>query len=287
VPEFTGRAPAKVNLVLEVLGRRPDGYHELDTVLQATALYDTLTISDEGEPGVFLSGRYAEGAPADRTNSAWRAAEALAARIGEDAGALRISIDKRVPAAGGLGGGSSDAATALRLLQRLWPRATEADIVAAAASVGSDELFFLSGGTARARGRGENVTRLAPLPRHGIVLCISPATLERKTARLFAALDDTPFDTGERVDAFLAGHPRALRTTDLFNAFERVAFAEFPGLGELRDKLQARLGEEVRLAGAGPTLFWIGPEVEVGRVTRAVEGLDCTVIPASTAGPDG
>jgi 4-diphosphocytidyl-2-C-methyl-D-erythritol kinase len=153
--------------------------------------------------------------------------------------------------------------------------------------VGSDELFFLAGGTARARGRGEIVTPLVPLPRHGIVLFISPATLERKTARLFAALAQIPFDTGERVYAFLADHPRASRTAGLFNAFERVAFTEFPGLGDLREKLQARLGEEVRLAGAGPTLFWIGPEADVERVAGAAAGLDCTVIPTSAAGPDG
>jgi 4-diphosphocytidyl-2-C-methyl-D-erythritol kinase len=287
VPELSGLAPAKVNLVLEVLGRRGDGYHEIDTVLQAVALADRVTVSFGRPAGVVVSGPRSAGTPADETNLAWRAAAALAEMLGRDISALRIAIEKHIPAAGGLGGGSSDAATALRLLQRAWPEATEAHLLEAATAVGSDEAFFLVGGTARARGRGERVTPLKPLPEHGVVLFVPRGTLERKTARLFAALGRTPFDSGCRAAAFAGHPPSALAADAVFNAFERVAFDEFAGLRGLRDALERQLGTPVRLAGAGPTLFWIGPPSGCERVAARAAALPCEVITTRTLAPPG
>lgn len=283
--ELADVAPAKVNLVLEVLGRREDGYHEIDTVLQTVALADRVSIRFEGPPGVRVTGPRAAGTPAGTENLAWKAAAALAARLGREIDALQVRIEKHIPAAGGLGGGSSDAAATLRLLKRAWTGATDEDLLAAATSVGSDEAFFLAGGTARARGRGERVEPLPPLPRHGVVLFIPPATLERKTARLFAALGRTPFDDGERATAFCRSLPRLVSTADLCNAFERVAFEEFPGLAALRGAAEARVGEPLRLAGAGPALFWIGAEGREAEVAARCAGLGCEVIATTTVAP--
>lgn len=281
---LTALAPAKINLVLEVLGRRPDGYHEIDTVLQTIALSDRVTIHDARDtgPAILVNGPFREGVPDDASNLAWRAAAVLAGRLGRDHSGIRIEIEKQVPPAGGLGGGSSDAAAGLRLLAERWPGATGDDLLQVATSVGSDEAFFLVGGTARATGRGERVMPLPALPEHGVVLFIPPRSIERKTARLFEQLGKLPFDDGARARSFAECPPAALTTAALFNAFERVAFAVFPGLGQLRDAVEARIGEQVRLSGAGPTLFWIGPLAQAEAVAAAASGLLCTVIPTRT-----
>ena len=275
-------APAKVNLVLEVTGVRADGFHEIDTVLQTLELADRVDLLLDSEPGVSVSGPFAGGTPADETNLAWRAAAGLARACGESTSGLHIHLEKQIPPAGGLGGGASDAATVLRLLQRAWPAATDALLFDIASGIGSDEAFFLAGGTARARGRGDDVTPLPPLARHGVVLFVPPFTLERKTARMFAALDRHPFDTGAVSDAFVRLESGNVTSADVFNAFERVAFDLFGELAALWEQLEQRIDEPVRLAGAGPTLFWIGSEERAATVAAAALGLACTVIQTAT-----
>jgi len=282
VPEvLRGVAPAKVNLVLEVLGKRGDGYHEIDTILQTLALADEVSITFGTDEGVEVTGPFAAGTPADETNLAWRAARMLADRLGRRE-RFRISLDKRIPAAGGLGGGASNAATVLRLLQRRWPDASEELLFELAAAVGSDEAFFLHGGTVRARGRGEVVERLMPLARHGVVLFVPFETIELKTARMFAALSEQPFDDGEVAAAFVRKAPAAFAAEDVYNAFERVAFDVFPGLANLSEDLEQRTGRPVRLAGAGPTLYWIGAMTDARAVAAMAVGAACTIIPTET-----
>ncbi|MCA9823745.1 MAG: 4-(cytidine 5'-diphospho)-2-C-methyl-D-erythritol kinase, partial [Dehalococcoidia bacterium] len=113
---LTAVAPAKVNLVLEVLGRRDDGYHEIDTVLQTLQVADRVSIANAGpdDPRVEVTGPWRSGVPADASNLAWKAVMLLAERLKRDASNLRILLEKHIPAAGGLGGGSSDAVTILR-----------------------------------------------------------------------------------------------------------------------------------------------------------------------------
>lgn len=282
--EFSVLAPAKVNLTLEVLARREDGYHDIDTVLQELELSDTVTVRLGREAGVTVSGPFGAGTPVDASNLVWRAAELLAARCGESTERLAIHLEKQIPAAGGLGGGASDAVATMRLLQRAWPIATDADVRDVALAVGSDETFFLAGGTARARGRGERLTQLSPLPRRGVVLFVPHGSIERKTARMFAALDAMPFDSGGVTSAFVRERPARFSSTDVYNAFERVAFDLFEGLSRLWEDLEGRLGEPVRLCGAGPTLFWIGEPSLAAAIAAEASGADCTIIPTATAG---
>ena len=285
MPErLSAPAPAKINLALEVLGQRGDGFHEIDTILQTLELADVVTLTFDGPAGVTTSGPFAPGTPHDETNLAWRAAERLAERARRDITALGIHLEKRIPPAGGLGGGASDAATTLRLLQRAWPECSEDALLAVAASVGSDEAYFLAGGTARAQGRGERVSPLPPLARHEAVIFIPPGTIERKTARMFGELAGLPFDSGSVASAFAARPPGRLAASDVYNTFERVAFDLFPDLAELWEDLEARTGEAVRLAGAGPTLFWIGQPGDGRRIAGAAAGAHCTVIETVTAG---
>jgi 4-diphosphocytidyl-2-C-methyl-D-erythritol kinase len=271
--------------VIEVTGRRDDGYHDIDTVLQTLELADDVVVRDGAPAGVTVSGAFAPGTPADGTNLAWRGAELLAARCGQSVDDLAIHLEKRIPAAGGLGGGASDAVTTLQLLQRAWPGATDAMVADIAGAIGSDEMFFLTGGTARARGRGERVTTLPSLPRRGVVLFVPHTTIEKKTPRMFAALDRLPFDAGGLAQAFTVEPPRPFASVDVYNAFERVAFDLFDGLATLWEALERSLSEPVRLAGAGPVLFWIGDPRRTARIAAAASGCDCTVISTATAGP--
>jgi len=279
-----GRAPAKVNLILAIIGRRPDGYHEVDTIVQELDLADEVTITFGDDPGLSIAGPWSAGVPRDASNLAWKAVEALAKEIDREPEPLHLHLDKRIPPAGGLGGGSSDAATILRLLGPRWG-AKESDLLAAAGEIGSDPPFFMRGGTARARGRGEFVVAVdPPLPPYGVVLFVPPYTLESKTATLYRALGRLPFDDGGAVDRFLRHSRFHLRTSDLENSFERVAFDQFPGLGRLRQDVESAIGEQVRLAGAGPTLFWIGPLEDTAEIARRAGGLPCAVIETRTAG---
>ncbi|MEX0781322.1 MAG: 4-(cytidine 5'-diphospho)-2-C-methyl-D-erythritol kinase [Dehalococcoidia bacterium] len=284
MPEpLTAPAPAKINLVLEVLGKREDGYHDIATVIQTLELADVVTLNFDCEPGLTVTGRFASGTPADAGNLVTRAANELGRIVGRDGGSLHITLDKRIPAAGGLGGGASDAGTILRLLHRAWHEVTDGQLLESGIAVGSDVAFFLIGGTARATGRGERVQSLPDIVEHGVVLFVPPDTLERKTARLFAALDELPFDDGSVAGAFVANPPERLSSADIFNAFERVAFDMFPGLATLWEDLENRIGEPIRLAGAGPTLFWIGPPGEAASVAARAQGLPCTVIETRTS----
>ena len=277
------RAPAKLNLVLEVTGMRDDGYHEVDTVMQELELADEVEVTLGGGGGFSVDGPYAVGTPEDVSNLAWKAVEGLAFACGRTAGDLHIRLTKRIPAAGGLGGGSSDAVAVLRLLQAAWG-ATDDQLLHVATSIGSDEAFFLHGGTARARGRGERVTALRPLEPHGVVLFVPQETIARKTARMFAALDRLPTDPGGVAEAFAVRSPGAFTSADVYNTFERVAFDLFDGLHALWTALEERTAQPIRLAGAGPTLFWVGPLNQAGVIADGAAGLPCTVIQTATAG---
>lgn len=275
-------APAKVNLTLEVLRKRDDGYHEIESVLQTLELGDMVTLAFDGGPRISVSGPYAAGTPLDESNLAWRAAAVLAQLTGNSVHGLSIQIEKRIPPAGGLGGGASDAATTLRLLQRAWPAVTLAELMNAANAVGSDEAFFLTGGTALARGRGDALEALPDVEPSAVVLLVPPFTLERKTARMFAALAGLPFDAGglwRRYETAGVAPEAAM----VANTFERVAFDCFAGLAALWEDLEGRTGQPIRLAGAGPTLFWIGRESEASQVAAMAEGAACAVIRTRTA----
>jgi 4-diphosphocytidyl-2-C-methyl-D-erythritol kinase len=269
-------AHAKINLVLEVLGIREDGYHEIDTILQEVALADVVTVTPAAVWAIDVTGPRAAGTPQDASNLALSAAMLLAERV-EGSCPVRISLEKHVPAAGGLGGGASDAAATLRLIAKIWPRTAWQELEIVANQIGSDEAFFLVGGTARAEGRGERVTPLPPLEPHDVVLFVPEQTIERKTPRMFAALDQHGFDGRLLAEGFQADRPDQVTMQATFNAFERVAFDLFPGLGELWEDLERRTGETVRLAGAGPCMFWIGPFGGAEVAARAA-GAGCEVI---------
>ena len=156
------QSPCKVNLLLNILGKRPDGYHELETVMQPVALHDRIVFQREG---IDLQLTCSDSAlPTDSTNLVHRAAAAFLTVTGLKEG-VRIHLEKKIPMAAGLGGGSGNAATTLLGLNRLFDQPlTEASLHAIAASLGSDIPFFLQSGPALATGRGETIAPLAPFP---------------------------------------------------------------------------------------------------------------------------
>ncbi|MBI4497668.1 MAG: 4-(cytidine 5'-diphospho)-2-C-methyl-D-erythritol kinase [Chloroflexi bacterium] len=247
------RVYAKVNLTLEVLDRRPDGFHEVRTVLQSVSLADRLTLS----PAPDLALSCSDPALAGPDNLALRAARLLRARAGVTPGA-HLALEKGIPVAAGLGGGSADAAAALVGLTRRWGLAySDDDLLPLAQELGSDVPFFLRGGTALASGRGEI---LEPLPFPGVrwlVLVVPPANVPQKTARLYGALTPGDYRDGSAAAALAEAlrSRHALPEDLLVNSFTAVARRLFPALAHAARALADAAAARVHLSGAGPSLF--------------------------------
>ena len=188
----TARVPAKLNLQLAVGPPRADGYHDLVTVFHAVSLFDQVTVEPAGDDAVTVTGEGADRVPADQDNLALRAVVALRAALRDrdiGAGAVHVTIAKRIPVAAGLAGGSADAAAALVACNELWAAGlTQQQLQGIGATVGSDVAFALLGGTAVGRGRGEQLTpALAPATQYHWVLAFADGQLS--TPAVYAALD--------------------------------------------------------------------------------------------------
>ena len=211
---------AKLNLSLAVLGKRGDGYHELDMVMQSVSLHDDVRITVEERGDWSIAG---ENMPLDEHNLAWKAADAYFADTELRPG-LAIAIEKRIPSQAGLGGGSADAAAVLRALNRHFCLHSEAELSARALRVGSDVPYCLIGGTKRAMGKGERLTELPALPKCAILIVKPPCACS--TAALYAAIDresEIPKpDTAALCAALEKGDLKAIGAA-LCNAFEPLA----------------------------------------------------------------
>ncbi len=244
---------AKINMTLEVLGRRADGYHELASVMQTVALCDTVTLAPAPEDVRTLI--CDDPALATTTNLALRAVDALA-MVAQAAGGVALELRKAIPVQAGLGGGSSDAATVLLALARLWGTALATEgLRAVAAGLGSDVPFFLTAGTARVRGRGEDVVPLPDLVPCWLVLLKPPVSVP--TAASFGALGPGDFRDGAATEQLASRvlQGQAVAFDALVNSFEASVERQFPAVAEGRAALTAAGAEVVRLSGSGPTLF--------------------------------
>jgi 4-diphosphocytidyl-2-C-methyl-D-erythritol kinase len=247
------RCPAKVNLHLEVLGRRPDGYHEVRTLLAAVGVWDTL-IMEPGDEGVGLEVRPAGVAPAGEDNLVVRAARQLQRRSGTRLGA-RLILHKRIPVAGGMGGGSSNAAAALVGLNQLWGLgAGLAELQAMASALGADVPFFLLGGVAWGTGRGDELQALPNLPPWWVVLLPGPVPVS--TAEVYASLGAPPLRPAPPSPIYdCVRRGGSLPLESCRNDLEPAVMERFP---EVRERLEALAGEHPRLAmlsGSGGTVF--------------------------------
>jgi len=292
------RAPAKINLTLEILGRRKDGYHEIASVMQTVDLCDTLTFAPRADGQIRVECRDPALAENPAGNLVWRAARLLQQARQVDAGAT-IRLDKAIPTAAGLGGGSSDAAATLRGLDRLWALDLQAaELHNLAALLGSDVPFFLRGGTALAEGRGERITPLRPLTDGWFVLITPPLALPDKTRTVYSLLRPYEYSDGtltrRLVDLLAAGG--TLTATLLYNGLEDAAFRAFDTLdagSTLHDALQSVIaagGEFARVTGAGPSLFLYSPDRAAAATLAAAvtaAGLPAWVLPPLPGATDG
>ncbi|MFM8979995.1 MAG: 4-(cytidine 5'-diphospho)-2-C-methyl-D-erythritol kinase [Planctomycetia bacterium] len=281
-------APAKLNLWLDVLGRRPDGYHELESLFVALDWGDEVRVEPRAQPGVELElAGEAAGVPATGENLAVRAAAAWLEALGAQAPVrgVRIVLEKRVPAGGGLGGGSSDAACVLRQLQALCgPGAglgPEA-LARVALGLGSDVPFFLlPARAALGRGRGERLEPVhAVAPRH-VVLVTPP--WPHATAQVFAhaaeRLRRPEGLTLARACAALAGGPAAGLRAAHWNALALPARRAAPAFTRFTSEVERRLGRAPALTGSGSTLYDVVDDAdEAGRQARALQGLGRVVV---------
>lgn len=259
------RAPAKLNLHLSVSPPRADGYHDIDSIFQAVSLYDEIRFAPAAGDEISL---VEDGIAEAERNLVYRAAvllRDLGRARGKECGGVRISLCKHIPFGSGLGGGSSDAAATLVSLNRIWGiGATRDDLVALGARLGSDVPFFLFGGTARCRGRGELVTPLHDLfdaaePLHYAIL--APA-IHAPTPQVYAALDrlrssgialtqTSVIDSIARVDLLELSAKGAVFSNDL----EMAAYRLFPELEEIASRMRQEPFLSVRMTGSGSALF--------------------------------
>lgn len=250
------KAYAKINLTLDVLGKRADGYHELATIMQTVDLYDTLCLTEIAGERVLLHCNRPELNTMD--NLAVRAALLIRQRAQSRRGVL-IELHKRIPMAAGLGGGSSDAAAVLRALQQWWQLPlTAGDLLDMATTLGSDVPFFLSGGLALCEGRGERVTPLMPCWPAALrwLLVVKPA-IALSTAAIFGSLPASDYSDGTHSQALRADcvEGRELSTQHLYNGLERGVLEHYSQVAQARCDLLEAGAELVQLSGSGPTLF--------------------------------
>ncbi len=284
----TVAAPAKINLQLGVGAARPDGFHTLGTVYQAIGLYDEVTVTpaDATTLTVLADGVDVSDVPTDSSNLALRAAALLASHAGVD-GAVAMTIRKRIPVAGGMAGGSTDAAAALLACDTLWGLATpHEELLSLAAELGSDVPFCLVGGTASGAGRGELVTAIEDSGSYWWVVALSDRGLS--TPAVFAEFDrrhagtevPEPEVSEELVAALAAGDAKRLAAL-LLNDLEAPALTLRPDLAELLQRGGRPPALGALLSGSGPTcLFLAADEADARKVLDLLTDAGATALVA-------
>ncbi|MEK5040571.1 4-(cytidine 5'-diphospho)-2-C-methyl-D-erythritol kinase [Sporosarcina sp. FSL K6-3457] len=264
------KAPAKINLTLDVLHKRPDGFHEVEMIMTTVDLADRIWIrpTDNGRITIKTSERFV---PNDRKNLAYQAAELLQRQYGIKKG-VEITLEKSIPVAAGLAGGSSDAAATLRGLNRLWNLGIEADELATlGARIGSDVSFCVHGGTALATGRGEIIKNL-PAPPNCWVILAKPA-ISVSTADIYGNLDLSKVNhpsTMSMIEALKAGDYDKM-CQSVGNILEAVTMDLHPQVVMLKEQMKRFGADAVLMSGSGPTVF--GLVKHESRVPRIYNGL--------------
>ena len=264
---LTESAFAKLNLTLDVLDRRADGYHDLRSIMQTVSVRDDITLElDTHAPWQLECD--AEGVPTDGTNLAWRAAELYLQALHKSVDGLTIRITKRIPSEAGMAGGSADAAAVLRALNRAFDAPLSLPALAElGAQLGSDVPFCVLGGTALAEGRGERLTQLPPAPQMTYVIC--KPELAFSTPELYAQLDGITI--GERPDT--TAMRAALQKGDLegigkqlCNVFEQVTVPAHPELNYIKSILMTYGAYGAAMTGSGSAVFGIFDAFEAAAV---------------------
>ena len=269
-------ARAKVNLTLDILGVRADGYHEVSMIMQTIELADELELRKIPR-GINLKMNTAgieggENIPVDEKNLAWRAAAEFQKFCGKDLG-VEISLIKKIPVAAGLAGGSTDAAAVIRGMNRLYETdLTESELCKIGERVGSDVPFCIIGGTCLAEGRGEILTRLAPIKNFSVVLAKPHG--EISTAWAYKTYDENPAKihppNAEIIKQFERGDYDAA-FKNFHNVLENVALEKIPAIADLKGKMLAAGAKVALMSGSGATVFALTDESNAEKISASVK----------------
>ncbi len=254
--EMTFQAFAKINIGLRVLGKRPDGFHNIETLFQQISLYDELDIdaATDGRIHIECSDK---ACPADETNLAYRAAALLRENTGDPKLGCRLKISKRIPMGGGLGGGSSNAATTLTALNKIWRCGfSGAEIAEMGAALGSDVAFFLLGGLALGAGRGEILQPIKiTIPYYGVLICPG---VRISTPWVYKNLNLSLTNNnkiGKFIDFVAELDDISTWATHFPNELEKVVFKKYKSFRDIIDGLYDAGAFYARMSGSGSTLF--------------------------------
>ena len=254
--EVTCFSPAKINLGLEIIGRREDGYHDLVTLFQSIALYDKIIFKIREDGKILLSGNDPQ-IPWDQNNLVFRAVEVLRKRTGTKHG-VEIFVEKNIPPGRGLGGGSSNAAVTLLALNQLWETGLgRLPLTSVAAEIGSDVPFFLTGGLCLGLGRGEQIKSLPEQRKWWVLLVlpdfsVSTALAYQEYDRLGLSLTST--DKESKIIQFLETKDISL-IRYFKNDLEAVALRIYPQLAEIKQEIKRSGAELSLMSGSGSALF--------------------------------
>lgn len=265
---ITALARAKINLTLDVLGKRPDGYHEVEMVMQSIELHDRLEFSPgTGEISLLVEGG---AVPSGVDNLVYRAAELIRAH-GKIKAGVNIRLEKAIPVAAGLGGGSADAAVTLAALNKMWGMGLSlSELMLLGERLGADIPFCLLGGTALACGKGERLEQLPSCPRLGLVL-VKPS-FGVSTASVYQAF--TPGSVRKKPDN--RSMVKAIRERNvagiidgLANTLEPITINMHPEIAKIKDKLREAGAPGVLMSGSGPTVFGLAADLESAQAVAA------------------
>ena len=255
------KAPAKLNLSLEIMGKRPDGYHDISSIFQTVSLFDSIDVQPADEiylntPGFNLP--FTE-------NIIYKTALEMRRKYGVANGA-RIVLEKEIPISAGLGGGSSDAASTIKILNDLWGlNLTTSELSSFASTIGSDVPFFIEGGTSFVHGRGDLIRELPDLQLGWIVIIVPDIEITNKTATMYSYLSKESYTAGglsRKLEARIRNGgdcPPQL----MFNGFFDIAIANQPGLEKVLAVLNKVGIQEIHLTGSGPSLFTVVTRKEI------------------------
>ena len=270
--EIIEKAPAKINLGLDVLGKRADGYHELEMVMSSVDLADRLIMEELEEDKIIIETNKAF-LPIDKRNNVYQAASIVKKRYSINKGIL-IRITKNIPVAAGLGGGSTDCAAALRGMDRLWQLSlTMPELIDIGMEVGTDVPYCIYGTTAFISGKGEKVTPLRPMPQCWVVL-VKPR-LSVSTGKIFQEVDLDQLhhpDIQELSDAILAEDYQRMIAA-MGNSLESITIPKHPVVQQIKERMMKYGADVALMTGSGPTVFALCQKYSrAQRVYNALKG---------------
>ena len=251
------KALGKINLGLDVLGRRENGYHDVRMVMQTLYLYDNVTLIKKKEPGIEIETNL-HFLPKDENNIAWKAAQLLLDEF-EITDGIRIILDKHIPVAAGMAGGSSNAAAVLFGMNRMFDLGlSEKDLMERGVKLGADVPYCIMRGTVLAEGIGERLTALPPLPRCQILIAKPPISVSTKM--VYEKLDSKEITEHPDIDGILEGlAQKDIRkiAASMGNVLEKVTVTEYPVIEEIKNSMLRSGAMEAMMSGSGPTVFGI------------------------------